>query len=88
MPFFEIDLFDPSNDEVFKIALEAKSDIEAYEIALIKATATVYKVPPPEAFKEIDFKRALVVSRTKSCADSGTTKTAGSNADKRKIPFR
>lgn len=63
MPFFEIDLIDRSDDKVQKIALEASSHIEAYEIALIKATATSFEVPAPAEFKEIDFRRALLISR-------------------------
>lgn len=66
MPFFEIDLFDPSDDKVQKIALEASSPIEAYEIALIKVTATSFEVPAPTEFKEVDFRRALLISRGKS----------------------
>ena len=63
MPYFEIDLFDPSDSKVQKIALEASSYIEAYEIALIKVTATSFEVPDPAEFKEIDFRRALLISR-------------------------
>ena len=76
MPFFEINLSEPTSGEVQKIAVEGRDNIEAYEVALRKTKGTTFNVPSPGDFEEIDFKRALLIARGKLSGSISNSKSS------------